>query len=119
MTNIIAQPTGGHHARRGGSCPTPSGGIAKPNNKPPVPRGHRGFVRNSDDWAIRDRPLASSLALTLAAGASWLAGWATAAPAVGFIVASILAIVAWRTKNVLLTIVVGMVGLWLLQVFVK
>ena len=29
------------------------------------------------------------------------------------------AIVAWRTKNVLLTIVVGMVGLWLLQVFVK
>ncbi len=29
------------------------------------------------------------------------------------------AIVAWRTKNVLLTIVVGMVGLWLLQAFVK
>lgn len=29
------------------------------------------------------------------------------------------AIVAWRTKNVLLTIVVGMVVLWLLQVFVK
>ena len=29
------------------------------------------------------------------------------------------AVVAWRTKNVLLTIVVGMAGLWLLQVFVK
>jgi len=29
------------------------------------------------------------------------------------------AIVAWRSKNVLLTIVVGMVGLWLLQAFVK
>ncbi len=29
------------------------------------------------------------------------------------------AIVAWRTKNVLLTIVVGMAGLWLLQAFVK
>jgi len=29
------------------------------------------------------------------------------------------AVVAWRTKNVLLTIVVGMVGLWLLQAFVK
>jgi branched-subunit amino acid transport protein len=29
------------------------------------------------------------------------------------------AIVAWRTKNVLLTIVVGMVGLWLLQALMK
>ena len=29
------------------------------------------------------------------------------------------AVVAWRTKNVLLTIVVGMAGLWLLQAFVK
>ena len=36
------------------------------------------------------------------------------------LIAGILAaIVAWRTKNVLLTIVVGMVGLWLLQAFVK
>ena len=29
------------------------------------------------------------------------------------------AVVAWRTKNVLLTIVVGMAGLWLLQVLVR
>jgi branched-subunit amino acid transport protein len=29
------------------------------------------------------------------------------------------AIVAWRTRNALLTIVVGMVGLWLLQVVIK
>lgn len=35
------------------------------------------------------------------------------------IAAILAAVVAWRTKNVLLTIVVGMVGLWLLQAFVK
>lgn len=29
------------------------------------------------------------------------------------------AFVAWRTKSVLLTIVVGMVGLWLLQAFIR
>src|SRR5437016_558521 len=50
-----------------------------------------------DDWGIRDRPLGSSLALTLAAGASWLAAWATDAPLVGLVVAVILAVVAWRT----------------------
>jgi hypothetical protein len=50
-----------------------------------------------DDWAIRDRPLGSSLALTLAAGASWLAVWGTGAPLVGFLVAAILAGVMWRT----------------------
>ncbi|GAC1387900.1 MAG: AzlD domain-containing protein [Ktedonobacteraceae bacterium] len=29
------------------------------------------------------------------------------------------ALIAWRTKNVLLTIVGGMVGLWVLQVFIR
>ena len=36
------------------------------------------------------------------------------------LIAGILAaLVAWRTKNVLLTIIVGMAGLWLLQLVVK
>jgi branched-subunit amino acid transport protein len=36
------------------------------------------------------------------------------------LLAGILAVfVAWRTKNVLLTIAVGMAGLWLLELFVK
>jgi branched-subunit amino acid transport protein len=36
------------------------------------------------------------------------------------LIAGILAaLVAWRTRNALLTIVVGMVGLWLLQVVIK
>lgn len=36
------------------------------------------------------------------------------------LIAGILAVmVAWRTKNVLLTIITGMAGLWLLQVIIK
>jgi len=50
-----------------------------------------------DDWAIRDRPLSSSLALTLAVGAGWIAGWATEAPWAGVAVATVLVVVAWRT----------------------
>jgi branched-subunit amino acid transport protein len=34
------------------------------------------------------------------------------------IAASVAALVAWRTKNTLLTIVIGMIVLWVLQVFI-
>jgi hypothetical protein len=50
-----------------------------------------------DDWPLRDRPLSSSLALTLAAGASWLAVWATGIPAAGAVMAGIFALTLWRT----------------------
>ena len=50
-----------------------------------------------DDWGLRDRPLASSLAMTLAAGASWLAVRGTGNPVAGAMVAVLLAIILWRT----------------------
>jgi hypothetical protein len=49
------------------------------------------------DWPVRDRPVASSLALTIAAGASWLAVWATGNPVAGGVVALLLAVTLWRT----------------------
>jgi hypothetical protein len=49
------------------------------------------------DWPLRDRPLPSSLAVTLAAGASWLAVWATNNPAAGGAIAILLALTLWRT----------------------
>jgi hypothetical protein len=50
-----------------------------------------------DDWGLRDRPLASAAAMMLAAGASWLAGWATGSFAMGAVVVAVLAVVLWRT----------------------
>src|SRR5262245_49012800 len=50
-----------------------------------------------DDWPLRDRPLSSSLAVTLAAGASWLAAWTTDDPAAGAVMGVILALTLWRT----------------------
>jgi hypothetical protein len=49
------------------------------------------------DWPLRDRPIASSLALSLAAGMSWLAGWAIDSPWAGAVVAGLLALTLWRT----------------------
>ncbi len=49
------------------------------------------------DWAVRDRPLGSSVALTMTAGASWLAAWAMDNVLVGLVVAAALGLVAWRT----------------------
>jgi len=49
------------------------------------------------DWPLRDRPISSSLALSLGAGASWLAGGATGIPAAGAVVGGILALTLWRT----------------------
>ncbi|HMC09838.1 MAG TPA: hypothetical protein VKH44_01055 [Pirellulaceae bacterium] len=49
------------------------------------------------DWPLRDRPVGSSLALSLAAGASWLAVWATENAAAGGVVAALLAVTLWRT----------------------
>jgi hypothetical protein len=49
------------------------------------------------DWALRDRPLASSVAMTLAAGATWLAVWATNNWIIGVLVAVALALTLWRT----------------------
>ena len=50
-----------------------------------------------DDWGLRDRPLASAVAMSLAAGASCLAAWATGSFAMGASVAAALAIILWRT----------------------
>src|SRR5438876_6620988 len=50
-----------------------------------------------DDWPLRDRPVSSSLAITLAVGASWLVIWATRFPPVGGIVGALLALTLWRT----------------------
>jgi hypothetical protein len=50
-----------------------------------------------NDWGVRDRPLATSVALTLAAGASWLAAWASGSFAIGAIVAALLVAILWRT----------------------
>jgi hypothetical protein len=49
-----------------------------------------------NDWGVRDRPLATSVALTLAAGTSWLCAWASGSFALGAIVAVLLAAILWR-----------------------
>jgi hypothetical protein len=49
------------------------------------------------DWPLRDRPLASSIALTLAAGLCWLAVWATGQPAAGIVLAVLLLLPLFRT----------------------
>jgi hypothetical protein len=49
------------------------------------------------DWPVRDQPVGASLALALAAGAVWLAVWATGNPLVGIIVGVLLAATLWRT----------------------
>jgi hypothetical protein len=50
-----------------------------------------------NDWGLRDRPLASSVAATVAAGTSWVAAWATGSLAAGLVVLAALAIILWRT----------------------
>jgi hypothetical protein len=50
-----------------------------------------------DDWGLRDRPLASSVAMTLAAGASWLVAQGTGNLAAGVAIAVVLTIILWRT----------------------
>jgi hypothetical protein len=49
------------------------------------------------DWPVRDQPLGASVALSLAAGAVWLAVWATGNGLVGIIVGVLLAATLWRT----------------------
>ena len=48
------------------------------------------------DWPLRDRPLASSLALALAAGAIWFAVWATQSAGAGALVGLLLGMTLWR-----------------------
>ena len=50
-----------------------------------------------NDWGLRDRPLGSSVAATVAAGMSWVAAWATDSLAAGLVVLAVLAIILWRT----------------------
>jgi hypothetical protein len=50
-----------------------------------------------DDWGLRDRPLASLVAMTLAAGASWLAALGSGSLPAGIAVAIVLAVILWRT----------------------
>ncbi len=49
------------------------------------------------DWPVRDEPLGASLALSLAAGAVWLAVWATGNGLVGMVMGVLLAATLWRT----------------------
>jgi hypothetical protein len=49
------------------------------------------------DWPVRDQPLGASLALVLAAGAVWLAVWATGNAVAGTVVGVLLAVTLWRT----------------------
>lgn len=49
------------------------------------------------DWGLRDRPLATWVAMTVAALASWLGAWATRSATAGAVVAIVLAISLWRT----------------------
>jgi hypothetical protein len=49
------------------------------------------------DWPLRDQPVSASLALTLVAGAAWLAIWATENSFAGTLVAVALAVTLWRT----------------------
>jgi len=50
-----------------------------------------------DDWPLRDRPLGASLGLTLAAGLTWLAVWATGNVPVGAAIGVLLLLPLWRT----------------------
>jgi hypothetical protein len=50
-----------------------------------------------DDWPLRDRPLGASIALTLAAGLTWLAVWATGVTAVGAAIGVALSLTLWRS----------------------
>jgi len=49
------------------------------------------------DWPVRDQPLGASLALALAAGAVWLADWATGNGLAGVVLGVLLAVTLWRT----------------------
>lgn len=49
------------------------------------------------DWPLVDRPLGSLAAIGLAAGLSWLAGWAVGSWLVGVFVGALLALTLWRT----------------------
>jgi len=49
------------------------------------------------DWGLRDRPLGSSVAVTLATGTSWIAAWGTGNLLAGLLVAGVLAIILLRT----------------------
>jgi hypothetical protein len=49
------------------------------------------------DWPLRQRPVASLVALAAAGGAAWLAGWLSGSPIAGGVVAAALAIALWRT----------------------
>jgi hypothetical protein len=49
------------------------------------------------DWPLRDQPIGSSVAMSVAAGLSWLAIWATDVPAAGAIIGTALFITLWRT----------------------
>ena len=48
-------------------------------------------------WPLRQQPLASLLALALAAGASWLLGWASGRPWWGVLAVAGLLVTLWRT----------------------
>jgi len=50
-----------------------------------------------DDWPLRDRPLGASVALTLAAGLTWLSVWATGVAAVGAAIGVALLLTLWRS----------------------
>jgi len=50
-----------------------------------------------EDWPLRQRPVGSLLAIALAAGLAWLAGWATENWEIGALVAVALAVTLWRT----------------------
>src|SRR5262245_54455348 len=49
------------------------------------------------DWPLREEPIGSSLALALAAGAGWLAAWATGSAVMGILILALLALTLWRT----------------------
>lgn len=49
------------------------------------------------DWGLRDRPLGSSVAATVAAGVSWFAAWGTGNLLAGLLVGAALTIILWRT----------------------
>lgn len=49
------------------------------------------------DWPLRDEPMGSSLALALAAGAGWLAVWATGSAVMGVVIVVLLGATLWRT----------------------
>ena len=73
-----------------------------PSSIPPtresVPRGRVAPAEVTVvDWPVRDQPLGASLALALAAGAVWLADWATGNGLAGVVLGVLLAVTLWRT----------------------